>query len=63
MDAVLQVTNAKIERMTWRRQKKALAKRPATVLRNAYPVSAGELIGTLDSPIVTYSMSFDYTPA
>ena len=48
MTVEVKLTNAKIRRMSKRRQKIALAKRPTTILKNVFPISVGEISPNAD---------------
>lgn len=61
MDIIVVQTNARIQRMSKRRQKIALRKRPQNVFTNVYPIAPPEMISDING-IVTFDVTFSYKP-
>lgn len=55
----LQYGNARIDRMSKRRAKIAMAKRPTTVLTGAYPTSVGEISEPDANGMITLTATFE----
>ena len=62
MDISVQYTNARINRMSRRRQKIAMMKRRTTVFKNAWPKSVGVDPGTDVSKMSVVVMSVSFNP-
>lgn len=61
MNIVVIMTNARINRMSKRRQKIALQKQPKNVFTNVYPVAPPEMISESNG-MVTFEATFSYKP-
>lgn len=62
MDIVLIKVSSRIDRMSKRRQKKAIAKLPKTVLKDCYPVNTGHTVDDGSGDIVV-NMTFEFENA
>ena len=58
MDIVLIEVPKKVQKLSRRRQKKAIAKLPKRVLKNCYPQSVGE--PALDNGLINVVVNFSY---
>jgi hypothetical protein len=61
MDVVVVQTNARISRMSKRRQKIALEKQPKNVFTNVYPIAPPQMVSDVNG-VVTFDVSFSYKP-